>query len=351
MIKMLSMNRLEFLLLGLVFLVLLLPYNTPYTPFAYTKEDEIVREQIQKEARDETILFLGDVMLGRFVETKMRAFGDEYPFKKLETFLASSTYVIANLEGPIPEKHVQTPNGEFRFSFKKTVAPLLAKMNIGYVSLANNHTEDWGVNNLLHTKSTLTNAGVIAFGASNQTLEEVALVPSEGLPTVVMGINSVSSSWDEEKAIMATKKIREKYPLDYFIIFMHWGEEYTHKQNKYQRAFAMRLIDEARVDAIIGTHPHVVQGIELYNGKPIFYSLGNTIFDQYFSRAVQDGYVLQLRGGEGFVDYVIYPIVSLNSQPSFAEGKDVLRILSEISNYSSKDLHTSIMRGGIRVKR
>jgi poly-gamma-glutamate synthesis protein (capsule biosynthesis protein) len=99
-------------------------------------------------------------------------------------------------------------------------------------------------------------------------------------------------------------------------VYVHWGNEYELKHSEQQEALAHYVIDSG-IDAVIGHHPHVVQDIEIYNGKPIFYSLGNFIFDQYFSGDVQTGLVVKVYIQKDTITYTLVPISSIGraSQP------------------------------------
>lgn len=283
-------------------------------------------------------------MLGRFVEKKMEQLGYEYPFENIKELLASSTYVVANLEGPIPNNHVPTPSQGFTFSFKSSVAPILSNMHISALSLANNHGTDWGKDGWINTKKVLDGSGVDSFGYSQTTVDDVYEINIDGKVVTVFGINMIANKWDEERAIEVTKEIRDLHPDTYLIAFLHWGEEYTHEQNEHQIAFAHTLVENG-VDAIIGAHPHVVEGIETYKDKPIFYSLGNFIFDQYFSQDVQDGYALKMKVAEGKIIFEIIPYVSVSSQPKLADDGNKKRILNLIANLSNSILSNQIKSG------
>ena len=100
---------------------------------------------------------------------------------------------------------------------------------------------------------------------------------------------------------------------DMVIVNMHWGREYEHQYNKRQQEIAQALVDRG-ADMIIGHHPHVVQGMEIYHNKPIFYSLGNFIFDQYFSADTQEELAVEaVIDGEG-MELVLHPLKSRASR-------------------------------------
>jgi len=119
-------------------------------------------------------------------------------------------------------------------------------------------------------------------------------------------------------------------------------------QNKYQREFAHKLIDRG-VDTIIGAHPHVVQGIEVYKEKPIFYSLGNFIFDQWWRDDVEDGYMVKMDIVDSDYVYELVPVISARAVIALATSTESGRILKNIARYSPSDLYTTILKKEIRV--
>jgi poly-gamma-glutamate synthesis protein (capsule biosynthesis protein) len=133
------------------------------------------------------------------------------------------------------------------------------------------------------------------------------------------------------------KKIQESASTsDYLIVNIHWGAEYSHEQNKTQIETAHLLID-AGADLIIGHHPHVVQGIEIYKGKPIFYSLGNFIFDQTFSLDTQQCLALDIRIDNLKKEAQILPISAHKLQISLDVQAEQDKRLAEIASWSELD--------------
>jgi poly-gamma-glutamate synthesis protein (capsule biosynthesis protein) len=294
------------------------------------------------------LLFVGDIMVGRFVETLAEKYNNpSFMFASTSDFLKRHI-VIANLEGTIPLLHNKTPINGFSFSFASS-APLVLKENgITAVSLANNHSYDNGKVGYEETVNNLKENGVISFGGYDQK-ENVFITKLADKKVVVYGITMISSLWDEQETLFVTSKIVNEHKDDHVIAFIHWGDEYV-TQNKYQRDFAYKLIDRG-VDTVVGSHPHIVQGIELYKEKPIFYSLGNFIFDQYWRSDLEDGYMLRMLYATSSVIYEIIPIHSQKSVPFLAEGDLRNRIVSSIAVQSSADLQESIKKGFIFVPR
>lgn len=299
-----------------------------------------------QEEQATPLLFTGDIMLGRYVETLQERGLDS--FGSTTEFLKSHV-TIANLEGPIPETHVHTLNNTFAFSFPKMTPKYLKDHGVQAVSLANNHALDQGYDGYEHTKLVLDKESIVHFGGYGSDTATDYFKTQLGTTTVIVfGINMISSKWNDTATFATVAALREQYKDAYLITFMHWGNEYSLNQNTVQEAFAHRLIDNG-VDAIIGSHPHVVEGVEIYKGKPIFYSLGNFIFDQYFSQEVQEGMFVSLDKKQGEFIYTLVPTVSVRSKVSFADGDASHRILSTIAKSSSPQLQEDIENGKIVV--
>jgi poly-gamma-glutamate synthesis protein (capsule biosynthesis protein) len=139
------------------------------------------------------------------------------------------------------------------------------------------------------------------------------------------------------------------------IAYIHWGKEYDSVHSKEQEVLAHFLIDNG-VDAVIGHHPHVVQDIEVYKGKPIFYSLGNFIFDQYFSDEVQEGLAVRVDTSKDILRYTLIPFESksIKSQPKLLSLLDKDTYLENTLSYNWDTKQTNswtnplvVLRGGI----
>ena len=245
----------------------------------------------EKEIR---LLFVGDVMMTRYVEKKIKKFNKEYiyPFEKILNYLKTFDYVIANLEGPISDKGVKV-GSKYSFRMKPEVAEALSKANINIVNLANNNIFDYGKVAFEDTLKNLEKNNIKYFGNSYEPL----IIEKEGVKIGFLGFSDFLKHLEvkENKTGIATvndnlseiiKKAKEK--VDILIVSFHWGEEYKKIANERQRKIAKIAIDSG-ADLVIGHHPHIIQNIEKYKDKFIFYSLGNFIFDQNFSKETMIG--------------------------------------------------------------
>lgn len=344
------MNRWSILSLAVVVLMLAFLLRNYMFPLKYVSSQERLKQEMQEEdVPTKPLLFTGDIMLGRYVETLSNKTQDEmYPFSGMGDFLKQRV-VVSNLEGPIPDTHEPTPVNGFSFSFPSSTPRVLKTAGVTAVSLANNHMFDKGVSGWEETKRALDAEKVSHFGGYAPTEADYFETKLGKTTVVVYGITMIAAGWNESQAIEVTKKLRTERPEAYLIAYLHWGDEYV-TQNRYQRAFARKLIDSG-VDAIIGSHPHVVQGIEIYKGRPVFYSLGNFIFDQYWRKDVEDGLLIKLIEKELSYEYTLIPIRSIRSIPRIATSTERDRILEAVSKQSEDPFRKDILQGSLRISK
>lgn len=314
-------------------------------PLVFERKQDLSR-QTTGEASAKTFLFVGDIMLDRGVEELMQKYGLSYPFKNISQFLKKADIVCGNLEGPIVQKPKDFSVQSLKFAFKSDIAKLLSFFNFSLLSLANNHTLDMGEGGLQETKDFLAGEKINFFGDPINCTEKF-FYQEQGL--VYLGFNKTFSSvcLDEEISA-AIKKIRENHQDAFIIVNVHWGEEYQKNSNSIQQQTAHQIID-AGADLIIGHHPHIVQNIESYKDKLVFYSLGNFIFDQYFSTDTQQGLAVSLEFYPARTVYRLFPIQSHFSQPSLMEEKETTIFMNALAQKSSPELAEQIKGGLIEI--
>jgi len=240
------------------------------------------------------LLFGGDLMFDRNIRLRMQEFGVSHPLAQLTTIFAQYDAVIANLEGPVtnsPSRSVGSVPGStnnFFFTFQPEIVPMLRQNSLTILNLGNNHITNFGTAGVTDTKKYLGDGGITFFGNTGQekTSEERIALRSFGEHIIgFVNLNQFTGG-GFETAIADTQFAASR--ADIVIVMPHWGEEYTAEPNEVIRQQAHALVD-AGADAVIGAHPHVTQPWEEYQGKRIYYSLGNFVFDQYFSPEVQRG--------------------------------------------------------------
>jgi gamma-polyglutamate biosynthesis protein CapA len=266
-----------------------------------------------------SLINTGDVMLGRNVEALQKKYGENYPFAMIQDFLQSASAVMVNLEGPIPLVHHKTVDYSTQFSFRDSEAKTLADNNIKIVTLANNHGYDWGRDGFENTLKVLAREGIAATGHPKKVDRDyVTQMDVNGIRISFVGFNAFDPVFDHAQAVQLIKDLVAEGDAGYIMVNIHWGTEYNEFSNDTQQVLGHDLID-AGADVIIGHHPHVTEEKEVYKGKDIYYSLGNFIFDQYFSSSTQHGLVVKTTWYKNRVEREDYRIESVRSQPAIVK--------------------------------
>lgn len=300
-----------------------------------------------------SILFIGDIMLDRTVETRISRSKDLfYPFRKLEgepgEFFRGQDMVVANIECPITDIY-RAPQKEIDFACSSKLAPVLAAVGIDAVSQANNHTLDQGRVGLEESRQNLTDAGLAVFGdqVEDDEASAMTLVEQEKGKVALIGWNTTDNKLDRDDASLVIASAKEK--ADHVIVFMHWGSEYRKQPNQSETELAHWLIDQG-VDAVIGAHPHWMQTVEVYQNKPIVYSLGNFIFDQDWSFETRNGLAVKLIFGDEYNELELWPVRINQSQAEFLVGADRETRLKRLADISDPGIREGILRGVLRMK-
>lgn len=291
----------------------------------------------------ETIRFTGDVMLARHVETLMNQYGSAYPYQQIST--PPNTSWVGNFEAAVPDDHVKTKDFTLKFSVDTKHLSALKDFGMTHLSLANNHSYDFGEEGFSETKDNLS--AFTTFGDPNGvTGASVTKIDVKGGTIGVVALHAVVVVPTEQELSELMYKL--SLETDAQIAYVHWGEEYAETHNATQEALAHTLIDKG-VDAVIGHHPHVVQDIGMYRGKPIFYSLGNFIFDQYFDERVQEGLVVAVSLKDGAIDYELLPVTAAEvaAAPRLLDHTESATFLTKLAAVSDPAVRTDILTGRI----
>lgn len=240
------------------------------------------------------LLFSGDVLFSDHVLNAYEKGGGiqgvlDDGYRKL---IDDADFFFVNEEFPFSDRGTKALDKQYTFRLPPSKVSMLKEMQADAVSLANNHALDFGTDALLDTCDTLDVAGILRTGAGKNLEEAKKAVEIEiqGRKVAIIGATRVIpvpewaaygntpgmlAAYDPQILLKEVQQLSETQ--DYVVVFIHWGIERAERPESYQRDLGKKLID-AGADIVIGAHPHVLQGIEYYQGKPIVYSLGNFIF-------------------------------------------------------------------------
>lgn len=288
--------------------------------------------------KDDTATFIigGDMMFDRGIDSHFR--GDklyDVVSNLGDKLFANADLSMVNLEGPISETEIPADNtaNNMIFNFPPKSVDVLHWMGVNSVSLANNHTNNNGKKGLVNTKNVLTSNLIVPVGQESVFDEEsIKRFNSNNKQISVIALNILETNPDISDLIK-----NEKSSSSFVIVYPHWGTEYSQSHGDQQEILAHRWID-AGADLIVGSHPHVIQDAEVYKGKPIFYSLGNLLFDQNFSKETQRGLIVagEIRGDK--LKLVLLPIVSNNFKPELLAGGEKINFLSNFRAFFNKPI-------------
>src|SRR3989344_1073453 len=271
------------------------------------------------------VYFFGDIMLARDVERRMRQSGVDFPFAQFS--IPSTSYAVANFESAIPETHVPTANNTFRFSTPVASLEAVAAAGFTHLGLANNHTFDFGLAGYNHTVSAVWDRGLVPFGHPSVVSEpSYTVIEVDDKEVGVLALHTLYSYPTKETLAPVFQVMQEE--TDIQVAYVHWGE--------------------LGIDLVIGHHPHVVQGLEMIENTLIVYSLGNFIFDQYFSLAVQQGLVTKLVLGEqNYLEIIPVSSLETRNQPTQMSAQNKAEFLEYLASISDPSLKESILLGRV----
>lgn len=331
--------------------------NSANDKFITQPEDvKIAEESINKAAGDPeekeitpsiSVLVLGDLMLDRYVRTTIQKKGLEYIFANIERFLIGSDLVLANLEGSFTDFAPNPDSNSLKFTFDPKLIPELKKLGFNFFNLANNHALDFGATGFAQSKDYLKKNNLDYFGDPKNSADISIIKNIRGLKIGFVGFNSFGRKIDS--ALEEIKSIKEK--ADIVAVYIHWGSEYNENFTNNQQDQAHAIID-AGADVIFGSHPHVVEPIEEYKGKIIFYSLGNFVFDQLFSEKTQQELAVGAVFEKGSMGYYLFPLESKNIQINLLSGDKKDIILKDMAGRSeaSDAIKKQIKNGKILIE-
>lgn len=252
-----------------------------------------------------SMTWVGDIIFGRFVHKALERVGDfSASFWDVQSELTWADFTIGNLECSLSD-NIPQPEDSHTFSFTTSAAAVegLKLAEIDVLSRANNHSFNFGIPGMDDTTAVLDEAGIRHFGMGHNLDEarQAIVIEKHGVTYALLGYNGITDDWDGAGPDWAgTMPMEPEYVIEdiqrelaaghVVIPYFHWGIEYVADPSEEQRYFAQLAIDHG-ASLVMGSHPHWVQAVETYQGKPIIYSLGNFIFDQAWSIETQQGMI------------------------------------------------------------
>ena len=304
------------------------------------------KDKTKTEEKDTVVVLTGDIELSSYVQKNYDAGGIEQVVSAgLRQYLMDADILEVNNEFAFSTRGTQAPDKQYTFRVNPSYVSVLTDLGVDVAGLANNHSLDYGKEALTDTFTTLSDAGIAYTGAGNDLADASKLVIKEAngkkigflaaSRVIPVGSWNVENSrpgiftcYDTTALINAIKEARPK--VDVLFVCVHWGTEHTDVLTDYQKANGRAYID-AGADAVIGAHPHVLQGIEYYNGKPIFYSLGNFIFNQNINSTMAVQFTISPKNE---IKIRLHPANAVNATTSYATPEKADAIFSYLMSIS-----------------
>jgi poly-gamma-glutamate synthesis protein (capsule biosynthesis protein) len=305
---------------------------------------------VQVPVVETKLFFAGDIMLSRNVGTKMVEANDvTLPYKDVAATIKSADISFANLESPFNDKGGRVTQG-LTFKAEPNTVDGLTFAGFDILATANNHVFDQGKTGITYTLDWLNQHGIKSVGVGLDCHSGVVM-EADGMKFGYLAYSYTAfndggkstdplvCNWNDQKQIAADIKAL-KPKVDFLIVTSHMGTEYKRVPDEANAIGARATID-AGADLFVGHHPHWVQTIEEYNGKYIFYSLGNFVFDQMWSQDTKEGLAFEVLFKDKKLSRIsLLPVVIENfCCPHWATEEETKNILTKINpQYSSKNL-------------
>ncbi|MFZ5987213.1 MAG: CapA family protein [Bacillota bacterium] len=304
--------------------------------------------QFRQEDNEETVIlsFAGDVLLVRGVAALIEQKGADFILSGVKPVFDRSDISMVNLECPVSEKGTKAKDKQYTFRAKPKSLEVLTSCGIDMVTLANNHILDFGREALLDTLQNLKERNIkyVGAGVNMDEASKPVFIDKKGLKIAFIassriipdaswtaGKNSpgVATTYNPERILAEIKSAKEQ--ADIVAVYVHWGEELKEQPLNYQKSLARAYVDKG-ADIVIGSHPHVLQGLEFYKGKIIAYSLGNFVF----TNIKRDTMILSIGvNKKGIKDIQVLPCRIENLRPVVLNDKSQsYKLLQKIESLS-----------------
>jgi len=307
-----------------------------------------------------TVAGAGDVNFGDGVTPYISSGGVDYPWESASAVFTNADMGFVNLECCLSTDGTPAPGKAYTFRGPPDSAAGLSRAGVKVVSLANNHSKDFGTGALLETFAHLKENEVAYCGAGNNAAEAYspAVLAAHGRKVAFLaftwvfpeGWQATESSpgcavtFNHDRVASAIRAAKAKN--DYVVASFHWGIELATSPDAEQRELAHLAVDSG-ADLVLGHHPHVVQGLELYRNRLIAYSLGNFVFSPPREISSKTFAVMAVLGPEGLVQAKIVPMVISACRPVIISGGSASAWLGTVAGYC-RELGTGMAVRGER---
>jgi len=288
MIKAISIVTITAISVGLMAL-LVGEHHEPLTRLSPVAVPNIIN---QKEPSKVVLIATGDVVPGRSVNYQMVKYNNfEWPFEKVKDVLASGDITVVNFEVPLVKNCPTVVEGMVFCGREEAVKGLVAS-GVDVVTLANNHSSDYGTAGIENTIRLMQENGIATVGY--QDSGEILYKTVNGTKFAFLAFNDIYGSippiLSTEKEVIGRLVGEARQNADAVVVAMHWGVEYRAEPDDRQVELA-HLVAGAGADLIIGNHPHWIQSDEQYKNTYIKYAHGNLVFDQMWSEETKKGVI------------------------------------------------------------
>jgi len=323
-------------------------YILTFSTLSYASESSVI------------ISLAGDTLLADHVGYYIEKHGVDYPWESVKEVFHKSHLTLVNLECAVGTTG-EPQDKQYTYRAKPETLEGLVRAGVKGVSLANNHSLDYGRECFIETLDNLEKYNIKYTGGGRNLNEALKPVVWDinGIKVGFIGFSRVTPHVDwyaaenragivngydsnSKNVIEAVKQAKEK--ADFLIVSLHWGTERTDYPRDNDVAIAKELIDNG-ADCIMGHHPHVLQGIEFYKNRPIIYSLGNFVFGAKGDRTTQSMIFNMEINKNGIINTKIIPARIKQGKPIISEGEDRVNIINLI-NQLSADWGTKVLEDG-----
>ena len=316
----------------------------------HLKEKNLENTKIINKKSDITLSFVGDVSLAdnwdimpKYDERKIGIYGvlDE----EVLSIMNNADIMVANNEFTLSNRGTRL-NKAYTFKGDPKRASIYKEMGVDLVSLANNHIYDYGHDAFIDTLNTLKSQDIAFVGAGNNIEEakkpyyyiingyKIAFLNATRAekniitPEATLNKEGVFRCYDPSLFIEEIQKAKQE--SDYVVALIHWGKEQSHTLEQVQIDTGKKYID-AGADVLVGSHAHVLQGIEIYNGKLIAYNLGDFLFNDW---TTETGILNVNIANDGKLSYKFIPCLQSNVKTSLLKGDKKTNLINKMQNWS-----------------